>query len=921
VHSKRGGRRFLVVLLLFGVLAGAWIAVLHLVRSQGVILIGDEPHYLVEAVSLFRFHTLDMNPGYAYAVSHHIIYPWSAHPGPHLAAQIGQAIFRHGVYLPFHAIGLSVLLGVPMLAGTSTASVTLILVLAALTVGLAHLTCEVSGTRSPWGLAIGGLFLAPAVCLAATQVFPDLITGLVMAVVVMSIAVVERRGRCNWSEIGVVAALLVVLPWLDQKNIFYPIPLMIAFLVSCGRAKLPAKALRFVVGPTLVSLAGLLALNFYEFGDLLGGPQRLELISSNTWVRALSLLIDHRHGLFVQAPVALIGIAGLWTARKRLPVAVIAGAFVVVTTIYGNATQPDSFGGYSFVGRFQWPTLPILLSFAGLWLLETWKIRKALVAVLVGVIVLSYVLQLVPILRGEHVYYNGSGWDPQTYVGWWGGLDPSPILGYIGRNVFSNARVDLGAVTAVLVCALVVYLLVKASQRPVRWHPWAIGGALVAILAVFPATLSSATLLPTFAEPGLVHALSPTRICDSRADNPSDLGGQALQCSDGSRGSRLVANRILTIAVTDAFDVPAAGVTAVMLNVTTTDAAAGGSLTVFPGDQSPPSSPSLFFLPGRDSSTFVQVSTGSTGTVSLVASATTDVVVDLEGYVSSTQGDGGGRYRPVGARGSGARVCATVPPVGASSPPSPCGSDGGPGNVLAPGSPVTMVLAGQDGVPASGASAALLSVAVRDPAGPGHLSAYPADRPAGVAAVLNFTTGTPSVNQVVVPLSSTGSVTFSSSAPTDLAVRLLGYFAAGAAASGGEYTPEITPVRICDTRGGNPSGLEPPATQCNPAVSAGRDLPLRAGGSRSVRVVGLGYVPTEARAVVLVVTALPGSAPGYLSVDPDGPGALPADLTYLGGVAQTGTVTATLSSAGSVRVANVGPQSANVVVDLVGWYG
>jgi hypothetical protein len=284
VPKSSAAYRVLVVSV-FVVLSAAWIAMLHLLRSQGIIIIGDEPHYLVEAVSIGRFHTLDMNPGYNFALTHHIIYPWTGQPGPHLAASIGQAIWRHHLYLPFHAIGLSALLALPMLAGTNQAVLALIIVLAALTVGLAHLTAEVSGVRSPWRIAIAGLFLAPAFALAATQVYPDLITGLFIAIIVMTIAMIEVYRRCTWTQLLVVALVLVALPWMDQKNIFYPLPLLVAFLIGCLRATLPRKGLRVVIIPSLASLAALMLLNLYAFGHFLGGPQQIELFGSDTWTR------------------------------------------------------------------------------------------------------------------------------------------------------------------------------------------------------------------------------------------------------------------------------------------------------------------------------------------------------------------------------------------------------------------------------------------------------------------------------------------------------------------------------------------------------------------------------------------------------------------------------------------------------------
>ena len=142
----------------FGALMWEWLAMLRTIRGQGVTITGDEPHYLVEAVALGRFHTMNMVPAYNYVVEHHIVYPFAGHPGPALARSVGQGAFYHHQFLPFHAIGMSALLAVPMLFGTDTASVALIALMAALTVSLVHLTGELSGVRSPGRLAIAGLF-------------------------------------------------------------------------------------------------------------------------------------------------------------------------------------------------------------------------------------------------------------------------------------------------------------------------------------------------------------------------------------------------------------------------------------------------------------------------------------------------------------------------------------------------------------------------------------------------------------------------------------------------------------------------------------------------------------------------------------------------------------------------------------------
>ncbi len=509
-----------LVLCTFLILCAGWTAVLELIRRHGAVISGDESHYLVGAVSLGRFHTLDMNPGYNFAVEHHIIFPWTARPGPHLAAVIGQTHLSHGIYFLTHAVGLSVLLAVPMLVGTRAAELALIAVLGGLTVGLVHLVGELSGIRSPWRLAIAGLFLTPALALAATQVYPDLISGLAMAVIILIVAGMEARGRCAGPQLLVATLLFVVLPWLDQKNVLLTLPLLAAFVTVAVRVKVAGRQLGWVVVPTIVSLAGLLALNLYSFAHLLGNSQPISLVSVDTLTRSVALLFDRRQGLFVQMPVVLLGVAGLWAMRRRFPVAVATSAVVIVLTIYGNATQKISFGGGSLIGRFQWPTLPLLLAFAGLYLLELWPRRTRVAAVLVGSVGLLAVVQFVPILRNEHILYNQIGWDPITYTGWWGGLDPSPVLGYIGgvrltdivppatrltgiagtiagTDPWANPRALWGLSCLVLGWATGFYLLVRLLDRPARINLRLVAAALGGIVITLIMTLSTAVLAPS----------------------------------------------------------------------------------------------------------------------------------------------------------------------------------------------------------------------------------------------------------------------------------------------------------------------------------------------------------------------------------------------------------------------------------------
>jgi hypothetical protein len=518
-------------------------AALALIRHAGGNIGGDEPYYLVEAVSIGHFHTLNLNPGFNYAVIHHTIFPWNATPGPRLAATLGQGhpYLKDGLYLPGHAIGLSALLAVPMYLGTGATVFVLIVLLAALATGLAYLVAQVARIGAPLAIAlIGLLFLSPAYVLATTQVYPDLISGLIIAILVMLIALIEIRGRCTTPQLVVGTAFFSFLPWLDAKNILYQLLLLGAFVIVYFRTRLPARQFGWLTIPPLLSVVALVALNLWGFGRPFGASQPISLLSVDTVTRAIALLVDRRQGMFVQVPAVLIGVAGLWVVRRRMPLAALTAVAAVLATTYGNATQQISFGGGSFIGRFDWPSLPILLAFGGLYLLELWKARPRALLVMASCLAALWIVQWFPIAAGEHVYLNYIAWDPSTYQGWWGGLDPSPVLAYVaGSSVndtlsntplgvagtlpsttaFDDARNLWGLACWLLIGGSAIYCLTNLLKRPFGGRTLVVTALLGGALVTGALALSQTVLAPppvSFAASSLPSSGPGTTVGTSR---------------------------------------------------------------------------------------------------------------------------------------------------------------------------------------------------------------------------------------------------------------------------------------------------------------------------------------------------------------------------------------------------------------------
>jgi hypothetical protein len=448
----------------FAAIAASSIGIMTLIRQQGARLTGDEPHYLVAAESLGRFHTIHVGNAYQFAVSTRKFFPWSNPP-------VEQTFSSHGAAFAFHNLGLPALLALPTwIADQHGAEAGLLTVVAALTVWLAYLVGTMSQVKSPWRVCIAGLFLSPAYLLASTQVYPDLISGLLIAILIMLVARIEASRKCSWSQMACCGLLLGYLPWMHTQNALFAAVIASALIVVYRRTELRAWAL--IVG---LGTAGLLWLllalyNLYVFGRLGGPPGESFSWGTTAWTRVLALLIGRQQGMFIQFPVVLLGLAALWTFRRRIPVSAITTGVVVLAVIVTSGAFDNSFGGTSFVGRFQWSACPVLVAFAGLYLLSLFRRRRVVATVVAVGITAMYVGQLVPILMNDHEYYSYVGVGPQPPGnGWWGALDQFiPSFNELTQSWIS-ARAFWGVLFLATLCGLILLGLVGLLSNARRF--------------------------------------------------------------------------------------------------------------------------------------------------------------------------------------------------------------------------------------------------------------------------------------------------------------------------------------------------------------------------------------------------------------------------------------------------------------------
>ena len=332
------------------------------------------------------------------------------------------------------------------------------------------------------------------------------------------------------------------------------------------------------------------------------------------------------------------------------------------------------------------------------------------------------------------------------------------------------------------------------------------------------------------------HSMTPCRVADTR-DQRGPFGGPALQGGTAR-------DFFLPLG---GCDIPASA-RAYSMNVAVVPRGPLGFLTVWPSGQSRPLASTLNSLDGRIKSNAAIVPAGGNGGISVYATSTTDLILDINGYFTDT---------------------ITDTPALSFYPLQPCrlvdtrnvaGDLGGP-SLLANHTRTFPLLSAQCGLPVSARSYSLNVTVV--PKGPvGFLTMWPTGVVQPVVATVNDVTGTIVGNAAIVPAGTNGSVNVFVTDATDVVVDVNGYFAAPG--GGGEYFFPVTPCRVEDTRLQNGSA------------------PLNGTLLIDVAASGCG-IPVEARAYVFSATVVPQGPLGYLTLWPIGPLPTVATLNAIDG--------------------------------------
>ncbi|MCX5124138.1 PKD domain-containing protein [Streptomyces sp. NBC_00347] len=347
-------------------------------------------------------------------------------------------------------------------------------------------------------------------------------------------------------------------------------------------------------------------------------------------------------------------------------------------------------------------------------------------------------------------------------------------------------------------------------------------------------------------------ALLPVRVVDTRTTGAPLQGG----------APRPIAFKGRDVSI-------GGGETAVVVNVTVTDATEDTHLTVWPSGQPRPATSNVNVARGGTSSNTVTVPMGADGKIQAqLNSGKASLIVDLVGRYQPNTGE---RFSPLAPT----RVLDTRTSGGA----------------LSAAKTRTVKVAGVNGIPAD-AKAVALNLTGTGATQPAHVIAYPdpAKRPA--TSNLNVEPGKDKSNQAIVPVGPNGTITlFTNSGSTHLVLDAVGYYGKDGKAL---FTP-VVPKRLADTR------------------TTGKVAP-----GATTTVSGL---PADAVGAVLNVTATDSTGPGFLTAYAFG-GTLPgaSSLNTLPGTTVPNHVTTPVGAGGKVSIFNSHGGPNHVITDLLGYF-
>jgi hypothetical protein len=345
---------------------------------------GDEPHHIIIGRAILHHGSLEQTRAY----QDEFAKGYLGQPGDAITRANAHVVDTPRGRFSFHSLGTGVLTVPPMLVAELfryddvVATKIFFVLLSGLAVVAAFVLASlyVHSESARLIAVILTCFGLPLV-MAANQVYPDLLAGVLGLCVLAWLAWIAPRPRTPlWQDTGA-TGVVACLPWLHYKLAIMAGVLGIAVLFAAFRKGAGWKRLLAMCLVPTIAGAVFFLYNDYAFGSPIHLDSRIRLHGgSQALMFFLALNLDRWHGFLLQNPVFFIGLIFLVPFVVRQPLVGVTALLAYVAATGINAAHGSP--GYSFAGRHAWTGCLLLMpaTIYGLGCLEKLS-RRVLVAV------------------------------------------------------------------------------------------------------------------------------------------------------------------------------------------------------------------------------------------------------------------------------------------------------------------------------------------------------------------------------------------------------------------------------------------------------------------------------------------------------------------------------------------------------------
>jgi hypothetical protein len=397
------------LLALMGVVALFYLALTPVVLRHLDPVTGDEPFYIMTAISLVRDRSLNESTNYANR-QYEEFYPadplpadWKGWPAfPRTLPPHPAVTEREGLYTK-HGLGLSALIAVPYEIAGRVGALLVVLACGVLLSGQMFLLARES--RVPANLAAAAsLALALTLPLApySLLIFPEVPAALLAVYAIRRIAL-SRNSPARWIAVGVAVGFL---PWLHQRFAIMSIVFAALILLELWRSR--SRSVLVALLPVAAGGFSIILYNIWLYGQVTQNTEDHAGFSglTGTMNGFAGLFLDAQWGLLIAAPMLIIGIAALPVWFQRAPRLACISFAVVLPYLLVVAAYREWWGEWGPPARYLVPVVPILAAPIACWMnVATRNQWITFIAALVA----SSVLAVIGFLNPQRLYHHPSG--------------------------------------------------------------------------------------------------------------------------------------------------------------------------------------------------------------------------------------------------------------------------------------------------------------------------------------------------------------------------------------------------------------------------------------------------------------------------------------------------------------------------------